>query len=120
MPMTEESLTPGFQRLKAARLLRKTTEILPFLEFHIQGIYPDFRGEGDRALQETYGFKSLSEIPAHLICYQGKGPGAQSGIEGLFLSSRESLPSMGTHGWAVSALLRPRPGLRIGRVCRDR
>jgi hypothetical protein len=104
MPMTEESLTPAYQRLISARLLRKATQISPFLEYHIRRIYPDFREEPSREMREQYGFKALTEIPPQLLCYAGEGIGAQSGVEGLFASSRESFPMFGMHGGAVCAL----------------
>jgi len=104
MPMTEESLTPAYQRLISARLLRQATQISPFLEYHIKRIFPDFRAEGGRELQEAFGFKALTEIPPQLLCYAGAGTGAQSGIEGLFLSSKEAFPMMGLQGGAISAL----------------
>ncbi len=104
MPMTEESLSPAYQRLIGARLLRKATQISPFLEYHIRKIYPDFRAENTRELHEVYGFKALTEIPPQLLVFSGQGAGAQSGVEGLFLSSKEAFPSMGLFGGAVSAL----------------
>jgi hypothetical protein len=104
MPMTEESLTPAYQRLIAARLLRKATEISPFLEYHITKIFPDFRSQDVREISEIYRFQSLSEIPHELLSYEGEGLGSQSGIEGLFLSSRESFPRIGLQGGAISAL----------------
>lgn len=104
MPMTQESLSPAYQRLISARLLRKATQIAPFLEYHIRKIYPDFRAESTRELQEVYGYKVLTEIPPQLLVFAGKGTGAQSGVEGLFLSSKEAFPTMGLHGGAISAL----------------
>jgi hypothetical protein len=104
MPMTEESLTPAYQRLISARLLRQATQISPFLEYHIKRIFPDFRAEGGGELHEAFGFKVLTEIPPQLLCYAGAGTGAQSGIEGLFLSSKEAFPMMGLQGAAISAL----------------
>lgn len=104
MPMTAESLTPAYQRLISARLLRKATQIAPFLEYHIRKIYPDFRAENTRELHDVYGYKVLTEIPPQLLVFSGKGTGAQSGVEGLFVSSREAFPTMGLHGGAISAL----------------
>jgi len=43
MPFKQESLDPDFQRLTAARMLRQAMELLPFLEFHIVRVYPDFQ-----------------------------------------------------------------------------
>jgi hypothetical protein len=104
MPMSTESLAPQFQRMTAARMLRKLTEILPFLDFHIERIYPDFRTEDARELTEVYGFGSLDAVPPNLMSFSQPGFGSQTGIEGLFLSSSESYPGLGSLGMAVSAL----------------
>jgi hypothetical protein len=87
-----------------ARLLRKATEISPFLEYHIRKIVPDFRAESSRELEEVYGFKALTQIPPELLCYSGEGLGAQSGVEGLFVSSKEAFPALGRLDGAVAAL----------------
>ncbi len=104
MPLTAESLTTQFQRLTAARMLRKLTEIFPFLDYHIEWIYPDFRGEDAREFRETYGFESVSAIPPNLRSYDSPGVGVRSSAEGLFLSSKESFPELGSFGYAVSAI----------------
>ena len=75
MPFEERSLGREFQRKVAARMLRKATEIFPFLEFHSTGLFPDFREEepgtpgtdaqpSDLALVHPYA--KLQEIPVHL------------------------------------------------------
>lgn len=109
MPMTAESLTPRFQRLMAARMLRKATELLPFLEFHILRIFPEFRPEVCPELSMIYGFRSLEEIPGHLLLFQ-RAEGAKeswrarSGIDRLFLASQEAYPELGSLGWTAAAL----------------
>jgi hypothetical protein len=119
MPYTLESLKIQFQRLLSARMLRQATEILPFLEFHMTRLYPDFRlvkeaEAGNQAeirmdlpsneLSEIYQFASLEEIPDNLLVYGGKGLGSTTGVDGLFIASEESYPSLGSFGGVVAAL----------------
>ncbi|MDR3608197.1 MAG: hypothetical protein P4M08_12570 [Oligoflexia bacterium] len=104
MPMTPESLTSQTQRLTAARMLRKLTETFPFLDYHIEWIYPDFRSDESQEFAEVYGFSSLTAIPSNLLCFGVSGNGIQTGIEGLFVSSGESFPELGSLGYAVSAI----------------
>ena len=47
MPYAAESLNSQHQRLTAARMLSQVIEILPFMEFHVVRIYPDFRVGAD-------------------------------------------------------------------------
>lgn len=109
MPMTRESLAPRFQRLMAARMLRKATEITPFLEFHILSIFPEFRPEICPELSMIYGFKSLEDIPGHLLLFRRpegarQSWGSRSGIDRLFLASQEAYPELGSLGWTVASL----------------
>jgi len=43
LPFTKKSLETGYQRLIAGRMVRQAMEIIPFLEFHVVRIFPDFR-----------------------------------------------------------------------------
>lgn len=116
MPFGSESLDPSYQRMIAARMLRKITEIIPFFEFHVVKIYPDFRVPKDEREQEPnrngseegieqiYGFAQPDLIPENLRCYSEGGIGSASGIDGLFLSSGEAYPELGSLGGALSAL----------------
>lgn len=104
MPFTLKSLEPEPQRLMAARMLRQAMELLPYLEYHIVRIFPDFREPGEAALGEAYGFSTLEEIPDNLRVFSGPGTGSFSGIDGLFLSSGEAYPELGSFGGTVAAL----------------
>ena len=128
MPYTDESLTIEYQRLISARMVQKVTEIIPFLEYHINQIYPDFRKAGQQKvlfhlpqkasepqkenerehgleLQELYGFSSLEMIPSNLLVFDNdsKGIGFKAGIEGLYVASDESYPHLGEFGATVAA-----------------
>ncbi|MFZ9596530.1 MAG: hypothetical protein ACO3A2_10685 [Bdellovibrionia bacterium] len=121
MPFSEESLTPEFQRGMARRMFRQVCEILPYFESHILQVYPRFSTPTGRSVfgneelqdaqpsalvdfQQIYGFSSLSQIPDPLLVFQKSARGAQSGIEGLFVASQESYPSLGSLGPTVACL----------------
>jgi hypothetical protein len=128
---TQESLRLEYQRLIAGRMVRQLMEIMPFLEFHVTQIYPDFRSDnGNRMpfsfvneksnekqpekegggkeevneLKSLYGFSSLDAIPDNLLIYPGKGLGSTSGIESLFIVSEEAYPELGNLGPTIAAL----------------
>jgi hypothetical protein len=122
MPYTAESLSPAFQRVTATRMFRQLLEILPFFEYHVKKIYPDFR-TGTRTflealspkspeseltpeaeLRKIYGFQSLDAIPDSLLCLDEEGIGIQSGIENLYCASPESFPNLGTLGPFVAGI----------------
>lgn len=133
LPFEAETLTLAYQRVVAARLLKLFNDLVPFSEFHISNMYPDFREGEDRKpvltgnvsgragedaespkpraedphlspLTEAYGFASLDLIPDHLRVYGGAGLGSKSGIEGLYLASDESYPELGSFGGVVAGL----------------
>ncbi len=119
MPFDLESLSYEYQRVIAGRMLRKLLEIFPFLEFHIQKIYPDFRmfsGYTDpytsvfskdgitNELSEVYGFATPELIPDHLRCFKGAGVGSRSGLESLYVATDESYPELGSLGGVVAAI----------------
>jgi hypothetical protein len=120
MPLTQESLSIDYQRLVAARMLRQANDLLPFLEFHVTRIYPDFRKTSENKnpfgvdstqdqnheseLKKVYGFKTLDEIPDNLVVTSGKGLSSHSGVDGLFVASSESYPDLGSFGPTVAAL----------------
>jgi hypothetical protein len=122
VPFSPESLTRPYQRMITARMFRQLTEIFPFLEFHVRRVFPDFRAAkesvaslgggpagqtasvGHDEFAEAYPYTAPAEIPENLRCYSGRGLGARSGIEGLFVSSGESFPELGTLGPTVAAV----------------
>jgi hypothetical protein len=139
LPYSKETLEPRYQRLIAARMVRQTMELLPFLEEHMVRIFPDFRrdGSGGHALQlpqaggpksassasrtadvksdenttsqedelvACYHFENLEEIFDHLLVFEGKGIGSNTGIENLYCASAESYPELGSLGPTAAAL----------------
>jgi hypothetical protein len=123
LPFSVETLNPKYQRLIAGRMVKQVLKIIPFLEFHVVNIYPDFRlgsvlgslfGKGQEPadetalsqtdLSKTYDFVSLDEIPDHLLIPSQESIGSESGIEGLYVASDESYPKLGSLGATVAAL----------------
>ncbi|HAR42123.1 MAG TPA: hypothetical protein DCS07_05750, partial [Bdellovibrionales bacterium] len=119
LPYKEETLSASYQRLIATRMFRQLKDLVPFVEYHVARVYPDFR-EGDwyagLLKQKTaqadmlpddfsiYAFKSLEAIPFNLLCYSKEGVGSQSGLEGLFVATDESNPKFGTLGPTIAAV----------------
>lgn len=105
MPFSLESLQADYQKTVAGRMVRQAMEVIPFLETLILQIYPDFRGrmEGNE-MAEIYGFPTLQDIPDNLLIFTGVGFGSNTGIEGLFIASEESYPSLGSLGPTVAAI----------------
>jgi hypothetical protein len=103
----EESLSSDFQKMIAARMFRLASQVLPYLEYHVISIYPDFRVED---LKRVYPFNKLSEIPENLKSYGRRTglahllQGSGTGIEGLFISSNQSFPELGNFGPTLAAL----------------
>jgi hypothetical protein len=111
LPYSVESLKPEFQRIVSARMFRLASEIVPYLEYHVLSIYPDFRADSQSDdLGVVYPFQRLSEIPENLKCYgtnQGLSnlfQGSGSGIEGLFITSNQSFPELGNFGPTVASI----------------
>ncbi len=113
LPFNRESLSPAYQRIVAARMFRLATEIIPFLEYHVIRVYPDFRFAARTAqskvgvaeeLSEIYGFALPQLIPENIRVYEGGSNRSLSEIEGLFVASGESFPKLGSLGPTVAAL----------------
>jgi hypothetical protein len=84
-------------------MFRKLMELVPFVEYHLVRIYPDFRTE-NQELSEAYGFASVELVPENLKVAAGRGVGSASGIEGLFVATGESYPELGSLGATVAAI----------------
>jgi hypothetical protein len=104
LPFDRESLSVSYQRMIAARMMRQLCEMVPFLEFQVVRIYPDFRSDGGE-FSEVYGFASPEMIPENLRSYEaGSGIGSRTGIEGLFVATNESFPELGAFGPTLAAI----------------
>ncbi len=110
LPYTQATLDSNNQRKVAMRMFRQLKEIVPFLDFHVVRIYPDFRGSSSLPsgeadpFKEAYGFLSPEFIPENLRVYGAKGLGFRSGVEGIFIGSREAYPELGSFGPIVAAI----------------
>jgi hypothetical protein len=107
LPFNTESLNWEFQRMTAARMFRLASMLIPYLEFHVMKVFPDFRSDDQTELKRVYPFERLDMIPENLRCYaptdhSRKFQGASSGIEGLFISSNQSYPELGSFGPVVA------------------
>lgn len=101
----QASLNREYQRLMAARMLRKLVEIVPFSEYRIARIFPDFRDGAEPAeMAQVYPYEEIGMIPDDLLVYEGEGLGCVSGLDGLYVATEESYPGMGSVGPVVAAM----------------
>jgi hypothetical protein len=93
---------------RIARMVRKASDLFPFLEYHIRSAFPDYRN-GVAALEKdlelAYGFRKLEDIPEELCVAEGAGVGCFSGIPGLYLAGPESYPALGNHAGGFGPLV---------------
>ena len=108
VPFENSKLQYSYLRMLAARMYRQATEIIPFLEQHVLGAFPDFISAPSDSVRSEfhsiYPWDSVVDIPEHLRFYQGSGLGSHSGVDGLFVATGESYPGLGMLGSAVAAL----------------
>lgn len=103
LPWDSSTLAPESLRLIAARMVRKASDVMPYLDFHITRVFPDFRA-GLEDFKIAYPFKAVEELPLGMRALSDRGIGSKSGIEGLFLATDESYPRLGSLGATVAAL----------------
>ncbi len=145
LPFELETLDRDYQRRIAGRMFRQATELLPFLEYHVTEIYPDFRGNSQAVqallrsqpqhsvptldhhspvdlndeLTRLYGFPSLEAIPDPLLCYSGQGRGPITEVEKLYSASDESYPFLGSLGGVIAAIQAVSEATRRSSIRRD-
>lgn len=113
VPYTHETLQPDYQRIILGRMFKHVTQIMPFLEFHLVNLYPDFRIEEDLTPEEKdfesiFHYKALEEIPDSLRVYhsgaKGHGLGYRTPVDFLFHAAADSYPKLGSFGPTLAAL----------------
>lgn len=105
VPYSAESLSPTYQEILAARMVRQLMKLVPFIDRHILKMFPDFRAPSFEAdVLKVYPMRDLSEIPVNLCCYSKKGIGSDSGVDGLFIVSDEAYPELGSLGTTIASL----------------
>ncbi len=107
LPYHPDSLKIETQRRVASQMFQQLSELLPFLEFHVVDIFPDFRKSykrGDDEFSLYYGFVSPEFIPENLCVYEGRGEGVFTGIQRLYGAAGESFPCWGNLGPYLAAL----------------
>jgi hypothetical protein len=96
LPFEKKTLAPEYQRLMAARMLEQVEKILPGVSGRIQKVYPDCRIKDDDQWRDAFPFTQLHEIPESIrIFARGASGGVASGVEGIFVATRESEPGLG-------------------------
>jgi hypothetical protein len=106
LPFSEETLDPDYLRLMAARMVEQVNRISPGFSGRIIQSFPDYTKPDTAQWAEAYPFKRLSDMPEFLRVY---GPGIQksgatSGVDGIFVATRESDPSMGDFAGVLAGI----------------
>jgi hypothetical protein len=105
VPFESSALEPEYLRVVASRMIQELDQVFPGLVGRAIRIYPDYRMNHSSEIQECYPYLTPREIPDALRIFSRNSVGSvQSGIEGMFLGTRESLPGFGDFASVVSAI----------------
>jgi hypothetical protein len=104
-PMEAQDWSIDRWRAVCERMFRQAGEILPFLEDHVERIFPDFRGpEFGSHWEEFYGAGKLSSSDLFRVPVSPAPKTALPRVEGLFHSHRLVAPALGAMGEWSEAL----------------
>lgn len=105
MPLTDESLDPARLKQISGRMFRKLNEWIPYLEFHLSRVNPDFRDMKDlEDVKALIPYEKISQLPLHLLEYSPQPQGIQTKVPGVFRCNSESFSSLGYLSSWVSAM----------------
>jgi phytoene dehydrogenase-like protein len=111
VPYRASSIDYGHLRRLGGRMMRTLTELMPFLEGRIVGIYPDIR-KGEEELAKVYPFEGPDWVPENLIQYYVRGergvqdfwgPSWTTPHRNLYFGGRSIWPALGIYGEALTA-----------------
>jgi hypothetical protein len=103
-PVEAESWSVERWRTICERMFRQAAEVLPFLEQHVEKVFPDFRGpEFAKQWNEFYGSGRLSSADVFRVPVASPPKGASARVEGLFEVHRMIAPHLGSMAeWSES------------------
>lgn len=111
VPYRASTLDYGYLRRLGGKMMQVLTEVMPFLEENVVGVYPDIRS-GEDELRALYPFRSLDWLPENLLMYYVRGHRAVQDFWGpswttphsnLYFAGRSIWPSLGVYGEALVA-----------------
>ncbi|MBI3542918.1 MAG: hypothetical protein HY075_06565 [Deltaproteobacteria bacterium] len=111
VPYRASALDYDYLRRLGGRMIRTLAELMPFLEYNIVSLYPDFRAN-DAELREAYPFRGPDWLPENLMQYYVRGhrsvqdfwgPSWTTPHTNLYFAGRSVWPSLGTYGEALAA-----------------
>ena len=86
-------------------MFRKLNELVPYLEFHLIKLAPDFREMKDFVdVMELYPYKKCEEIPQSLRVDAGQSIGIESGVKNLFVANESSHRDLGFYGSWIAGI----------------
>ncbi|MCM0605992.1 MAG: hypothetical protein KA715_07865 [Xanthomonadaceae bacterium] len=105
LPMNDESLDPSRLKQISGRMFRKLNEFIPYLEFHLVRVNPDFRNMKDlEDVKTLIPYEKVSQIPKSLHEFSNTSLGIKTKIPGIYRCNGESFSSLGYLSSWVSAL----------------
>lgn len=106
LPFSDETLSPDYLRLMAARMVEQVDRVSPGFSGRILQSFPDYTRSDNTQWSEAYPFKKLTDMPEYLRVYDPgtAGAGPASGIDGIFVATRESDPGMGDFAGILSGI----------------
>ncbi len=111
IPYRASSMDYSYLRRLGGKMLRVLSELMPFLEYNIVSLYPDFRSS-EVALREAYPFRGPDWVPENLMQYYVRGhrsvqdfwgPSWTTAHPNLYFAGRSIWPSLGLYGEALTA-----------------
>lgn len=111
VPFKPSSLDYEYLRRLSGRMLRQLETVMPFIDFNILQLMPDFRADV-RGIKECYPEGRLSLVPEHLHQYYVKGGKEQQTVgvlpvstphANLYFCGRTLWPAWGSYGEVLSA-----------------
>ncbi len=103
-PVEAEEWSVERWRTVCERMVRQAAEVMPFLEQHVEKVFPDFRGpEFASHWKEFYGSGRLMSSDVFRVPLSLPRKGAFPRVEGLFQAHRMTAPQRGAMGeWSES------------------
>lgn len=111
VPYKASCLDYGYLRRLSGKMLQALSTIFPFVEEHIQKIYPDFR-ENEESIRAVYQFDGPDWVPEKLLQFYVRGhhlvqdfwgPSLTTPHPNLYFGGRSIWPALGSYGEVVTA-----------------
>lgn len=105
LPITDEYLDPVRLKQISGRMFRKLSELIPYLEFHLQKVNPDFRDMKDlEDVRALIPYSHVSQLPRDWLNYSTASQGIKTRIPRVYRCNRASMTELGFMSAWVSGM----------------